>query len=424
MAATWFFPKVEPHQIQGRGLAEDNFAQESRTSLEILIREALQNPLDAPAEGHKGPIRVSIRHYKAEAFDAGSLRKLLPKAYADRLALSGTDAEMPEYDKACILVIEDFGTTGLEGTYENSFADGNRENWNAFWFREGEGAKAAAGSNGRAGQGKITYYRAGAARALFGLTVRQSDGKQLLLGRSSFRRMYTYTGERYLRDAFWCCMNDGIVLPSTDEGDIEYFRKAFKLQRDSEPGLSLVIPFAIDFDEKEAIRTVISEYYFPIARGSLEVTIGEKIINADNIRSMADILLPDNEAIAKKSSFTKGFRAFVHDIIDNGNEPVILNSGWEGKVSGELKDDAFPEGAAEILRSILGKGEAVRVRCPLKVKPKKKESRSTYIDVYLQLPEDGLERVEEAYIRRDLLIGSEGQLLKNTSAQSKGADAD
>jgi len=57
------------------------------------------------------------------------------------------------------------------------------KNWNAFWFREGEGAKVS-GSNGRAGQGKNHLLPdLGAARAVLGLTVRRSDGKCLLMGR-------------------------------------------------------------------------------------------------------------------------------------------------------------------------------------------------------------------------------------------------
>jgi hypothetical protein len=421
MAAEWFFPRALPYRIQGRGLAEDNFAQEAKTSLEILIREALQNPLDAPAEGHKGPIRVAISYHNAGSFEVGYLEKVLPKDYAARLAASGTDAEMPDYSTACILVIEDFGTTGLQGTFTDPNVDGERENWNAFWFREGEGAKSAAGSNGRAGQGKITYYRAGVARALFGFTVRQSDGKHLLMGRSSLRRIYSYGKDRYERDAFWCCRDkDDVVLPSMDEGEIAVFRKAFNLKRDSETGLSLVIPFAIDFKEEEAILTVLSEYYFPIARGRLEVTIGEKTINAENISILANALLPDSVAIDRKSSFTKGFRSFVHNIIDkgkNGERPVVIKSGWEK--NRDLKDDSFPDGAAEELRSILIKGESIWVRCPLSVKPKKKDLTPTFIDVHLQVP-DGQDRVEEAYIRRDLLIGSENHLAASYLQKARG----
>lgn len=39
MHGEWVFPQIQPFPIQGRDLAEDNFAHEERDSLEILIRE-------------------------------------------------------------------------------------------------------------------------------------------------------------------------------------------------------------------------------------------------------------------------------------------------------------------------------------------------------------------------------------------------
>ena len=55
MSATWDYPETAPMRVQGRGLAEDNFAQETKTPLSILIREAIQNPLDARREGCDAP---------------------------------------------------------------------------------------------------------------------------------------------------------------------------------------------------------------------------------------------------------------------------------------------------------------------------------------------------------------------------------
>jgi hypothetical protein len=61
MEPAWHYPAVRPDGVQGRGLAEDNFAQEDRTSQEILIREALQNPCDAPSHSPVGPVEVHSR---------------------------------------------------------------------------------------------------------------------------------------------------------------------------------------------------------------------------------------------------------------------------------------------------------------------------------------------------------------------------
>jgi len=414
MTATWVFPPILPYEVQSRDLSEDNFAKETRSSLEILIREALQNPIDARAIDNKGPVRVRINLLLPGHFDADYLARLLGSDFEARLIASGGDP-LPELSETSVLVMEDFGTTGLQGSWDNPDVDGPGENWNAFWFREGEGAKAA-GSNGRAGQGKVTYYRIAAARSVFGFSVRKSDTKQLLMGRSAFRKVYSHNGSKYHRHSFWCAGNEQ-PLPLSSEEDIAAFRNAFCLSRLSEPGLSLVIPFAMGFDPKDAIRTIITDFYYPIACGRLEVSIGGLDITSASIDAIADQVLSDAIAHEKKSSFTRGFRMFVREVItDNGNGivPVTLKPGWDRTSS--LKDDAFPEGSLEKLKLEMEKGVRVAVRFPVNIRRKTGEVVATWFDVHLQVPED-MDIAEEAYIRRDLLIGSESHLISTAYLQ-------
>jgi len=107
MKANWVFPETGPFQVQGRDLSEDNFAQENRSNLEILIREVLQNPLDARAPDNTGPVRVSIAVHKAGNFDAGFLATILDAEYGSRLEAAGGEP-LPELDGSSILVLEDF----------------------------------------------------------------------------------------------------------------------------------------------------------------------------------------------------------------------------------------------------------------------------------------------------------------------------
>lgn len=411
MSTGWFFPQTLPSRVQGRGLAEDNFAQESRTGLEILMREALQNPLDARALNHTGPVRVVIRNLVQGQFDEAFLNRLIDRSYLDRLEASGVDLSELDLEPPSVLVIEDFGTTGLQGVFHDSNVDGSGENWNAFWFREGEGAKTGTGSNGRAGQGKITFYRIGATRALFGLTVRDSDGKRLLMGRSSFRRMYPFGNAKYERDAFWCFKHEEAVLPLLDSVDLSEFAEAFHIQRSNEPGLSLVVPYPIDFNVADAIRTVISEFYFPVVNGRLEVQIADHLITAENIDTIAEEYFSDAVAKEKHSAFTTGYRSFVRSIISDrvsARPPVPVSSSWSK--GAKLQDEHFPDaGVLEVLKSSLESGETIAVRFPVTIKPKREAAVESFFDVYLQLPDD-LEKAEEAYIRKDLLIGHELQL--------------
>jgi len=410
MAASWFFPIIAPHRVQGRGLAEDNFAAEERRNEEIMGREGYQNALDARQPESEHSVRVVLRILSADQIDAEYLRELITPEYGERLE-SATESSMGfDFSNSRVLIIEDFGTTGLEGAFVDSTIDGNGENWNAFWFREGEGAKSGQASNGRAGQGKVTFYRIGKSRAVFGLTIRQSDSKELLMGRSSFRRDYLYKEQKYERDSFWCFRSNEQILPVMDPKHINKFKESFRLQRTAEPGLSLVIPFPAEFNMDELVRTAIADFYLPIARTRLEVQIGDELINASNLDAIADKALTDDTARKTRSSFTKGFRSMVRNVLDirERNESIItVKKGWEKATA--LKEDVFPEGAIESLRSAVDEGRLISVRFPVSVKPKQTAAIDTWFDVYLEVP-DKLDRVEEAYIRRDLLIGSERHL--------------
>src|SRR5215213_5976794 len=282
MSGSWFFPRIASHRVQGRGLAEDNFAAEERKNEEIMGREGYQNALDARQPASSQAVRVALRILTADQIDTHYLTELITPEYAARLESATEDSIGLDFSNAKVLIIEDFGTIGLEGAFVDSTIDGDGENWNAFWFREGEGAKSGRASNGRAGQGKVTFYRIGRLRAVFGLTIRQSDSKELLMGRSSFRRDYSYKGQKYERDSFWSFRNEDQILPIRDLTHINKFKESFNLQRTSEPGLSLVIPFPVEFDMDELVRTAIADFYLPIARTRLEVQIGDELISATN----------------------------------------------------------------------------------------------------------------------------------------------
>lgn len=411
MSAKWLYPKIPPTSTQGRSTAEESFSLESHNNLEILFREAIQNPLDARSKSHQGPVRIHLNVLNPGEYDNEYLKKILPQEFVSRLEKSKADAANLDYESASILVIEDFGTTGLLGVYDDPYEDGNYQNWNAFWFREGEGAKAS-GSNGGAGQGKITYFRTGEARAIFGLTVREDDNKSLLMGRGSFRRDYHFDNEtqKFQRDSFWCTtFGEGEnfrITPETGSDAISEFKNAFNLIRKNESGLSLVIPFVAQVDKKEAVKTALLEFYYPIAMGRLEVAIKDYVIDASNLQKSATLFLNDQEIRSMKSSFTKDYRDFIHSVISiNEKEPVpvTLNKEWD---KDHISEKSFPEGTLDVLRKTLLDGNIISLRCPVTVRPKKGNATESHFDVYLQVAED-IEKTEEAFIRKDLLIGGE-----------------
>jgi hypothetical protein len=413
MTAHWHYKKTEPFFAQGKDTTRPNFSREERSEVGILIREALQNPLDARQEDQTGPVTVVLRHLKPGQFDSVYLDSIIDDEFRKRLKAASA-VELPVATAASVLVIEDFGTKGLLGDVLDYDADGYDQNWNAFWHREGEGAKGKA-SNGGAGQGKVTYYSHSYASVVFGLTVRITDNRHLLMGRAAFLRDYQFGDKlKYYRAAYWTKSDDG-PQPEENPSVLETFRKAFGLTRQpSMSGLSLVVPFAKPFDLRDAITSVILDFYMPIAAGRLEVTVGDVSVACDTIDDVADKSISDKDVVEVGSSFTRDYRAFARGVLENPGTPVTLKSGWDKERV--IPVDAFPPGSIEDLRARLEAGTRISIRLPLTLKRKSGHKIDTEFDVYIESPAD-LDRNEEAFVRIDLLIGAESHITAGSFVQ-------
>ena len=89
--------------------------------------------------------------------------------------MSALDLRQPSF-----LTIEDFGTTGLIGSYETR----DDQNFNDFWRRVGRSHKAS-NKGGSWGLGKLVFPVSSDIRTFFGLTVRHDDpGRSLLMGQA------------------------------------------------------------------------------------------------------------------------------------------------------------------------------------------------------------------------------------------------
>lgn len=409
----WHYQRTEPFFSQGKDTTRPNFSREERSQVGILVREALQNPLDIPRDDLTGPIQVVLKHLRSDEFDVDYLDELFTQEFRERLrAASGVD--LPPVAEAEIVVIEDFGTKGLIGEVNNYDADGSDQNWNAFWHREGEGAKGRA-SNGGAGQGKVTYYAHSHASTVLGLTRRSTDSEVLLMGRASFLRDYPFDdGRKYYRAAYWTVSDNG-PTPERCLDKARRFKDAFRLSRDfSESGLSLVVPFAKAFDLKEAVKSVILDFYMPIAGHRLEVTVGNTKISSKTIDDIADRFITDEEVASCNSSFSKGFRTFARSAIHDPTPQVTLLPGWNKDRL--IPESAFPEKQLDNLREALNSGNRICVRLPLKIKRKSGVQYDTNFDVYIETPPD-LDRNEEAFVRRELLIGAESHVSAGSFVQ-------
>lgn len=407
MVAHWQFRPLNPNETSGSSISDDNFADEERTSVEILVRETLQNPLDARSDNNV--VRVT---YRLKSIDVEGTR-LAEVLFSDDWMKHFRAGELIAKEegkprKIAFLAIEDFGTTGLEGCYTDSSREGRTENWNAFWFREGEGAKATK-SNGGAGQGKITLYLASKLRTVLALTIRKSDGRELLFGCCRFKRNYKLEGDgnRWAREARWGAERDPdkLATPLSDASLIEDVKRELSLSRTSEAGTSFLVPQPIpEITEKSLRDAVVNEFFFAIRRGRLVVEVGDTILDASTICGIAD-------AMGVDCRLSKEFREFLVDAASvKSNAPAMAAAKDPWSRDAKIGDSAFDPMELATLRREFDNLGLVSVDFPLWIAKKVSKGRAlTKFRVMLRQSQEA-DQSQELFVRQDLAIDGERRL--------------
>lgn len=175
----WRFKKREPG-VPERDPHEAEFFR-LKDPAEALAREIIQNSLDARTNV-KPPVFVSFHIGDIEKRNAGNY--LSGDLEQHLKACDLLPADYKELNRVRFITIEDFGTTGLDGaTGKDGGSPEKGNNFYDFWWREGMSGKSGHQA-GRWGLGKTTFHIASKLRLFFGLTVRQDDSRELLLGKA------------------------------------------------------------------------------------------------------------------------------------------------------------------------------------------------------------------------------------------------
>ncbi|MBX8484347.1 hypothetical protein [Pseudomonas cichorii] len=403
--AHWQFRPLNPNETSGANISDDNFADEERTNVEILVRETLQNPLDA--RSGDSVVRVEYKFVTVDVATSTFAQSIFSDEWGNHFRAGELIESDEQPSQMTFLVIEDFGTTGLEGTYLDSSCEGPTENWNAFWFREGEGAKTTK-SNGGAGQGKITLFLASQLRSVFALTKRESDNSELLFGCCRFKRNYKLPGEscRWAKEARWGAVSDPNVLakPIVKSSMLEEIKSELGLARAGEVGTTFLIPMpARDITEKLLRNAVVNEFFFAINRGRLEIKIGDITLNASSISTVA------NE-MGRECRLIKSYRDFLaltaHKIEECAT--AIAKDAWF--LDKKLSVGVFEEAEFILLKEKFSSSDLISVDFPIIIKKRySKENLKAKFRVFLQNDESA-DQSQELFIRQDLGIDGEKKL--------------
>ncbi|HMG76108.1 MAG TPA: hypothetical protein VK582_21580 [Pyrinomonadaceae bacterium] len=403
MTAQWHFNQPKPGDKNREPVLGEFFATEAiSNAAEALIREGTQNTLDAALPDRATRIRIYISGQKA-ALAPDTIKPYLGGAWPHITAEGNGLHDRPKADENCsFLLFEDFGSSGLTGDVTQWHDEAGIKNPFYYFFRaEGQSGKGEQ-DRGRWGVGKTVFPRSSRISAYFGLTVRDDDGKQLLMGQSVLKSHAI--GPNYFSPDgyFGLRREDGLTLPSEDSSLIEEFCRDFRLTRSDQSGLSIVVPFADpEINERALVTGVCRDYFYPILSASLEVEVespdGKVVINHQTIRSVAagvaDQLSGDFLEILELAEWAT--EQPPQRIMNIAQPPSDRALTWSS--------DLFSTEQITALRASLQAGERMALRVPLVIRERHKEPRNSFFDVFLVRRGDS-ESGRPIFIREGIII--------------------
>lgn len=159
MPGRWEFNEADPSDVLQEVTQRDQFNNDDVGLAEALVRETIQNSLDAAAGN--GPVKVSFSIKELNGNETQSLHRYL-EDLAPHLKACGLPPSKSLHGPATVLCIEDFNTTGLTGRFD----DRDNGNFESFWRVVGKSLKKGQ-KVGRWGLGKLVYSSSSQVRSFF-----------------------------------------------------------------------------------------------------------------------------------------------------------------------------------------------------------------------------------------------------------------
>lgn len=298
MKIDWHFPSNGDGQKDGFNQAAIDIWQGSM--IYSIVRETIQNSIDARIVGSKEPAKVSFSFHSIETPpEIQSLTPILEVAEqtakddlgnnSDADAHGITDFYKNAISKSKlketeIFAIQDFNTTGLVGTTKQGEPGSNESRWLALVKSTGVSVQRTATAGGAYGHGSKAPFALGALRTVFYFTKCLHEGSIVsrFQGKSILQSMYEYGNKNKLTQ------NTGYYgARSVEDGiqpirgsDVPNWVVSIRDKFGTGTGTSILIPWArlekSDLVLKHIELAVLASFYMAIKSKKLIVTIGDK----------------------------------------------------------------------------------------------------------------------------------------------------
>jgi hypothetical protein len=385
----WAFTSPPSYGVSTNPTQGEHFINDRVDRNDTLVRESGQNTNDARA---LGVACVELRFTLLLGDDAPTARALSPfiDELVPHLKASDVDLECIDFKKPSLLLIEDFGTLGLQGAVDHD--DG--KNLSLFWRNIGESDKGGS-RGGRWGLGKTVFANCSRISTWFGLTIRTNDSTPLLIGQVALRK-HKVGKKTFQPHALFCASEPGqFELPISDPKKVNAFKSTFCLTRGAEPGLSVAVPFPHEtITEKNLLKSAIQHFFFPILRGRMIIKINGRELNAITLRGLvAEMDCPELQGMALALTVAEEVCTLQPALI-----PVVDNADSYDFPNGKLGASAFkPDNLAKLKKSYQD-GNLISIKLPFFIRPKKEDPSSTFIQLFLKYSPTLL-RGQDFYLR-------------------------
>lgn len=411
----WKFATRSEEAVQTDPFEEEFFIGSSDNELGdahvgSLVRESVQNAIDARVGS--GPVRVTFALHNAAIRETAALRYL--DGLKPHLAALSPPVPWPlDRDSKTIrwLVYEDFHTTGLCGdpAIIDDPAPGTREDFYWFWRNVGRSAKTGE-KLGRWGLGKTVFPSSSAINCIIGLTRRADDDRLLIMGQAVLRN-HTIDGRRHLPYGLLSDPDAAGKTPMPLEGEDAgaEVAHAFRLRRNGETGLSLVVPFVRDGITAEAIaRSVCVHFFVRVLRGELVVETvdehgGRYEITAETIDDVVKQVrweMPDAQRRASPPPLELARIAIAR--LASGSVDATLSPAGATGTAAWTRDVLSSAIAEPLAKALTSDGGHIVVKVPLVLERASHDRVETHFHVVLRRRSDG--KGEGWYVRDGMTI--------------------
>lgn len=393
----WHFVP-HPEALAYRGATGDAFfaGENNDKPADSLVRESVQNSLGAHCAG--GAVRV---RFGRKRVSSQVMHRWFGDAWRHYLAseLPGV-GRVPEDGE--VLVIEDFGTSGLEGDIRERRPTQTGEGNHFYRFFWAEALSAKSGQQGgRWGIGKTVFPRSSRLHTFMGLTVRESDKRSLLMGRTILN-LRSLDGSDFGPDGHFGERGERFVEPVEDPVIQEEFRRDFGIARRSEPGLSVVVPYVDpEITTSSLVEALQREYFWPILAGRLSVQVdGEgagRILDAESISAdLGNIPAAEGRDLRAVVDFSKWAQGLSE------SEHVRLNPQSSDSPP-RWANDLLEPAEAKRVRAAYRRGERLGFVVPLHITRSGETGHASFFRIYVQRDVEGRGSVPR-FIRSDIFV--------------------